>query len=795
MIIRNKFNGYVNGNNRLYPGGGGGPTTTRSETSNIPEYARPYVERMLGSTEKQVYTYGDQGNITGFQPYRPFEGETVAGFSPTQAQAMRGISGYQLPGQTGLATRMTGVGGMESMGAGQRYEQQATNPYATQAYMSPYMEGALQPQMREAQRQSDIQKQSNLAEASKQGAFGGSRSALVEAERQRNLAQQQQDIYGKGMQNAFEQARQSQQFGAELGLKGYGQGLQAAGQMGALGQQQYGQETGLLGQQYDVGSKQQAYEQARLNQKIQDYATAQQYPFIQLGTVSNMLRGLPMQASTTQMYQAQPPLLQQGIGLAGAYANLSQAGAFGNQPQKKEGGAIKEMASGGIATGVDPYKLPKMLEKLSDKQLSTKGEDQQIDPSTKEMVDTETARRAGLRKGAGIMQAANGGVVAFKKGDVVDNPFIKDEPPEERAKNEVKPAPKAAKPAPKAEKPAPKTAGPVDKDSPYAGTLNPYLTSDPANDPEIVRMRQMATKQEAEANLGVEGQMKRKQDLYTKYGIDPLAMYEKQRKEQEEQLSMTKEDARKSEHLRWAQMFAKFGSTPGPVLKAALLSINDGIPDLLDDQAKTRAAQKEIIKIMAERDKSELLYKLGRVDDAEKADKEAKSKLTDLTLAIDKSIFEKNKTKAQISGELEKSRMSNVSNEKQTAMRVAGDIKVAGIRESAEGTREKARLDKQAELDKKRADYHTRLAQADLDKLKLDKDRRKDIKDAKEIVNDTNTPEETKKKYRAKLKEYDREEEELRRGLPLKYPDARLEDLQGSSADTFTNFREVNKPK
>jgi hypothetical protein len=28
MIIRNKFNGYVGGNNRLYPGGGGGQQST-----------------------------------------------------------------------------------------------------------------------------------------------------------------------------------------------------------------------------------------------------------------------------------------------------------------------------------------------------------------------------------------------------------------------------------------------------------------------------------------------------------------------------------------------------------------------------------------------------------------------------------------------------------------------------------------------------------------------------------------------------------------------------------------------
>jgi hypothetical protein len=687
---------------------------------------------------------------------------------------MQGINNYQLPGQTEAATQMTGYAGLGSMGAGQNYMNMATDPNATQAFMSPYVQNALQPQMREAARQSAMQGQQNTAQAIGAGAYGGSRSGIVEAERQRNLGQLQSDIYDKGMQNAFQSAQQAQQFGSDLGLRGYGQAGQLAGQMGQLGQQQYGQEMGLMGQQFDIGSKQQAYEQARLNQLIQNYATQQQYPFIQLGTLSNMLRGLPMQASTTQMYQAQPTGLTAGLGLAGAGANLYQA--FGNAPPKKEGGEIKEMASGGIATGVDPYKLPGMLEKLSDKQLSTKGEDQQVDPATKEMVDAETARRAGLRKGAGIMQAANGGVVAFKEGtkDAIN------------ADEEEKPAPR----------PAPKTAGPVDKGSPYAGGLNEYLSGDPANDPEIQRMRTMAAAQEKEAKLGVEGQMTRKQNLYEKYKIDPLAMYQKQREEQEEQLTMTKEDARKTEHLRWAQIFAKFGSTPGPTLKAALVAINDGIPDLLDDQAKTRAAQREIKKIMGELDKSELLYKMNRVDEGDKKDQEAKSKLTDLTLAIDKALYEKRKTQAQISGELEGRRMTNVSNEKQTGMRVAGDVQVANINQRREDNREKARLAKEEEISKKRADEHTRLAQAEMNKLTYDKERRKNIDDAKKIVNNPDVPEATKKPYREQLAEYKREEDELRRRMPTLYPDARLDEVEGGTANTsgFTNFREV-KPK
>ena len=56
--------------------GGGGPTqtTSTSNTSNIPEYAQPYVETMLGATQKQLYKTDDSGGITGFQPYKAFGG-------------------------------------------------------------------------------------------------------------------------------------------------------------------------------------------------------------------------------------------------------------------------------------------------------------------------------------------------------------------------------------------------------------------------------------------------------------------------------------------------------------------------------------------------------------------------------------------------------------------------------------------------------------------------------------------------------------------------------------------------
>jgi hypothetical protein len=402
-----------------FGGGGGGTTSTGTTyTSNIPEYLEPYVTKMTEATEKQIY----QGD--GFKPYQSYAqydkarggtGETVAGFTPMQAQAMRGIQNYQMPQQTRYGSQMAGMAGLGSMQAGNQYARQATNPYATQAYMSPYMEASVAPQMREAARQSAMQGQMNQAQAVQQGAFGGSRSAIVEAERQRNLAQQQADIYGKGTQTAFEQAQQAQQFGANLNLQGLGQGLQGAQTLGALGQQQYGQELGLLGQQQAVGKMQQDFEQNRLNQIVQDYATSQQYPLMQLGVLSNMLRGLPMQASTTQMYQAQPSAASQAMGSIGAGLELYKTAksAFG-----ANGGAVKEYAKGGIATGVPPAKLPSMLEKLSDDQLGEKDKDKETDPATKQMVDAEQVRRGTLR--GGIKTMAAGGAIAFKEGKEVE---------------------------------------------------------------------------------------------------------------------------------------------------------------------------------------------------------------------------------------------------------------------------------------------------------------------------------------------------------------------------------------
>lgn len=305
------------------------PTQQVVSSTEVPAYARPYVERMLGKTEALSQT-----------PYQAYGGERLAGFTPMQQQAFQGVANLRPAQQLGLGTQFSGLAGLQGLGAGQQYAQQATSPGAMQAYMSPYTQLALEPQMREARRQSDITGQQQASQAVRAGAFGGSRFGLMEAERQRNLGQTQSDIYGRGMQTAFEQARQAQQFGADLGLRGAGMGLQAAGQLGQLGQTQFGQQKDVLQGQLSAGAQQQGLEQQRLAQAYQDFQAQRQYPYQQLSFMSDMLRGLPLSQERRTMYEQPPSALGQIAGAGAMYLGGKQANLFG-----AEGGVVP----GGLA--------------------------------------------------------------------------------------------------------------------------------------------------------------------------------------------------------------------------------------------------------------------------------------------------------------------------------------------------------------------------------------------------------------------------------------------------------------
>jgi hypothetical protein len=434
----------------IYGGGGSGggqPTQTTSYQTNIPEYARPYVENMLESTQKQIYNE----DMTGFRPYSPYSSDVnnyFAGFSPLQQQAQQTTAGLQVPGQYGAASGLAGASGLgafgvaqQAMGAGQQYAQQAQDPRAMQGYMSPYMQNVVDYQKSQALRDYNIARPMRARQAVGQGAFGGSRQAIMEAEAERSLGSQLQGIAATGSQKAFEDAQRQQQFGAQLGmqglqtgLQGYGQMGQAASTLGQLGGQQLGAQKEIIGLQNQMGKEQQALEQNKINQAIQDYAIAQQYPMMQLGMMNAMLRGLPLQTQTTQLYQAQPSALQQGIGLTGAASTL-----FGG---RAAGGAIKEYRQGGIvgyAPGGVIDSTRAQLEQIADMPGGVQKLEQIRNSSTSDEVrkmaaevltekrieaqaeqQTQKARMSGIAMAGGpafeSQGMAGGGIIAFSDG-------------------------------------------------------------------------------------------------------------------------------------------------------------------------------------------------------------------------------------------------------------------------------------------------------------------------------------------------------------------------------------------
>jgi len=399
MIIRNKFNGYSGDGRRLYPGGPSAqPTNTTQTTTTIPQYARPTVERMIGRSE-----------ALSKEGYKPYGGERVAEFTPLQQQSFEAAGKLGPAAQIGQGTQFAGIAGLQGLGAGQQYAQQATSPGAMNAYMSPYTQLALEPQMREAARRSAMEGQAQQAMAAQRGAFGGSRTAIAEAERQRNLGQLQSDIYGKGMQTAFEQARQAQQFGADLGLRGAGLGLQAAGQLGQLGQTQFGQEEASMRAKGAAGAQQQARQQQILSQDYQDFLDEKNYEKQQLSFLSDILRGVPLSQSSYQTYQSPASFASQAAQLgAGAYgfSQLGKGGFF------NEGGEVKGYAEGGIADAapqpqgsvpntMDIDRLRAALDGMSEEQLEAVKENTK-DATTFALAQEQQTLNARMRN-AGIL--------------------------------------------------------------------------------------------------------------------------------------------------------------------------------------------------------------------------------------------------------------------------------------------------------------------------------------------------------------------------------------------------------
>jgi hypothetical protein len=298
------------------------PVQQEQITSTIPSYATPYAQMLLGNVFGGVDpTTGQFRSGLATEGYEPYRGQTIAGFTPLQQQAMEGIAGMQVAPELGAASGLAALAGRRAGMAGRRYERMATDPYAMQSYMSPYMQNVVEQQKREAMRDYARQIPGLQAQGIRSGARGGTREALLQSEAQRNLQQQLQGLQATGLQNAYQQAQQAQQFGANLGMSGLQQQLAASQALGGLGGQRFQQQAGIGQAQLGAGGQMQALEQQLLNQQYQDFINKQQFPYKQAEFGMGILRGIPTQ-STSTLYQQPGSLFGQIAGVAGGLGSL-----------------------------------------------------------------------------------------------------------------------------------------------------------------------------------------------------------------------------------------------------------------------------------------------------------------------------------------------------------------------------------------------------------------------------------------------------------------------------------------
>lgn len=260
--------------------------------------------------------------------------DAPAAFEAGQFQnRFQGPGAYQA-GQFG-AERVSGPQLQQfQMGPAERVRADTFGGRQAAQYMSPYIEQAMEPQLREAQRASEMQRNVDQAQAVSKGAFGGSRQAIVEAERQRNLGTQMGDIRAKGLQSAYEQATQqfnqdaarrlqAQQLNQQAGLTVGGQNLAAQ-----LGTQQLGAQTGL---QAALANQQQAMQAQQLAEQSRQFGAGQGLSAAQLqaqyGLSADQAQEASRQFASTQAAQTAAQQAQARQAAQQAFEQSRQFGA------------------------------------------------------------------------------------------------------------------------------------------------------------------------------------------------------------------------------------------------------------------------------------------------------------------------------------------------------------------------------------------------------------------------------------------------------------------------------------
>ena len=381
-------------------GSKGSSTTTQQTTTAPTPQAMSLYQNILNQAQGVAQT-----------PYRAYSGQLVA---PVNAQQNLGIGNINANAEYASPyIQNAGVAATNAM--------QPLSQTAIQQYMSPYTQNVVNATQAQFNNQNQQQQQAVLGNAIAQGALGGNRTGVAQAElaNQQNLAQAPVIA---GLENqGYNQAVQTAM--GEQGL-----GLQGANTLGNLGVA--GQNAAIQGAtaQIGAGTLQQQTQQALDAALLQQYQQQQAYPYQQLQWLAGIGTGVGSQMGGTSTGQTTTPApnglssilggITSGVGLLGS------TGAFGSAGWLAP--ALAALARGGVANYKEPFHgvaandtVPESLETLlaQQKQLKEGGRVAQLFPKGRGELR--------LPKGASRATMSNGDIFHYNPNKISKADLVK----------------------------------------------------------------------------------------------------------------------------------------------------------------------------------------------------------------------------------------------------------------------------------------------------------------------------------------------------------------------------------
>ena len=288
---------------------GGGPAGTGVSTPAITSQGTSTAQGLSTWAGPMVSDYLGKGQALANTPYQGYKGPLTAGASDLQQQQFAGLSDVATTGYTPTQFK----GGI-------------FDTSAAQAYMNPYLNVALNPQLEELRRQGQITNRANQAQATKMGAFGSSGSALSKTEGERNVLDKMQAALGQGYSTAYDKAMA--QFNADQNRE-----LQAGQSTEAS--RQFGANFGLtsLDKLGAAGAVQRDIEQQGLTADKKQFEEEREDPYQKVQFQKNLLTGLPITTTeSTNMQGDIAKISSQIAGLTALYKSLEALGQVSPTP-------------------------------------------------------------------------------------------------------------------------------------------------------------------------------------------------------------------------------------------------------------------------------------------------------------------------------------------------------------------------------------------------------------------------------------------------------------------------------